>query len=129
MRRIYSIYLVLILTVSVLLTACSSTDTPDMPDIPAKFPPVSDKKDSTESVIGIKLEILSFELSDTFKALLDEFNEEHKAITFYEGDYSSYLGKNENPEIDPTAYAGNFKAMPPLSSVVTLEQITADMEL
>ena len=65
----------------------------------------------------------------SFGRLLDKVNEEHKAITFYEGDYSSYLGKNENPEIDPAAYTGNFKAMPPLSCVVTLEQVTADLEL
>ncbi len=129
MKRIYSICLVLILTASALLTACNSTDVPDTPDIPAKLPPISDKKDSVESAAGTESEILSFELSDTFKALLDKFNNEHKSITFYEGDYSSYLGKNENPEIDPAAYTGNFKAMPPLSSVVTLEQVTADTEL
>ena len=123
MKRIYSIYLILILTVSTLLTACGSTDTPE------KLPPVVDKKPSAETIPETESEILSFALSDTFQSLLDQFNEEHKAITFFEGDYSAYLGKNENPEIDPADFAGNRSVMPYLNAIVTLEQVTADMEL
>ena len=153
MKKIYSIYLVLILTVSALLTACSSANPPDTPDTPTDLPPISDKAASdesadeaessadtdsadetestsgTEPADGTESENLSFAMSDTFQSLLDEVNEEHKAITFFEGDYSPYLGKNENPEIDPAAYAGNRNTMPRLKSIVTPEQVKADLEI
>lgn len=102
MKRICSALLVLVL----LLTACSSESS--IQTDPSQIP--------------------SFTLSDTFCDVLDHVNSAHEAVKLYNGDYSAYMGQYQNPEFDPNMCEFNEKAMPKSTAILTLEQITADME-
>lgn len=126
MKRFFAMALALLL-----LTACASTpaqveDEDGNASLPAQQTggEVSEvpRKEETEEPI------LEFTLSDTFQSLLDKVNAEHKSVTLFEGDYSDYLVRYEDPELDVSLYEVDYDAMPNVNTTLTLEQVTADME-
>ena len=68
---------------------------------------------------------VEFELNDTFQKLLDEVNAAHRAVEMYQGDYSAYLGRIEDPEYDASLVSATPQSG---DSIVTLQQVIDDME-
>lgn len=69
------------------------------------------------------------ELSDTFQTLLDEVNAAHEAVTAYTGGYAEYAMQHEEPGFNSNQYDYIFPQMPGNDVVLTLEQVTEDMEI
>lgn len=124
MKRIYCVYLALLLTANLLLTACGSTNTTTGNSMSNEQPKV-ETNSQVPADEDVEAPVLEFELNDTFQNLLDEVNTVHRAQEMYKGDYSAYAGHIEDPEYD----AGFVSAIPQSGqSVVTLQQVTDDME-
>lgn len=137
MKQIRFAYLALVLTATLLLAACGANNAPendlvvnvDAPAVETEEPVAEEdvSKKETEDVI------LEFELNDIFRELLDGINTEHKAVTLFDGDYAQYLVRYEEPELDPSQYQVYIydapSGVPTTDIELTLEQVTADMEL
>lgn len=134
MKRIRAAYLALVLATSLFLAACGVINAPEG-NMVAVVDRSTTETDGGEAVETIAQEdvILEFDLSDTFRDLLDKVNAEHKAVTLFDGDYSRYLVRYEEPELDPSRYQVYIYDAPTnlltADTVLTLEQVTADMEL
>ncbi|MBR2894187.1 MAG: hypothetical protein IKC03_00830 [Oscillospiraceae bacterium] len=111
-----------------LLLTASAVPSNDVSDT-AENPESADTTLNNENSVDVEDNISRFEWNETFQTLLDDVNAAHKAVEMYDGDYSAYLGRIEDAEYEE--YIANLTAKSRLSgdTVITLEQVTEDMEL
>lgn len=67
--------------------------------------------------------------SDTLVALLEEFNTAHQAVTAFTGDYEAYMERHEEPDFSVVRYQNKPTETVSNDTVLTLEQLTEDMEI
>lgn len=67
--------------------------------------------------------------SDALVALLEEFNTAHQAVTAFTGDYEAYMERHEEPDFSVVRYQNKPTEAVSNDTVLTLEQLTEDMEI
>mgnify|MGYP003296324330 CR=1 FL=1 len=122
--------LLVIFSLMLILTACGASNQPVESMTANNTQSVEENHGGGTSQTPIEEETeVEFKLNKTFQTLLDEVNATHEVITFYNGDYSAYMGQYENPDFDPSVCRHDPDAVLMGSDILTLEQVTADMEL
>ena len=133
MKRINYVYLALLLTASLLLTACGSTNTTTGNEPMNNEQPQVENNTGTNSQApaneGVDAPVLEFELNDTFQNLLDEVNTAHEAVKISEADYMPYVVQYEEPGFNINEYRYNPAAQKSEATILTLEQVAEDMEV